>query len=135
MPYHIDEENSELIFEVYDDDKLAIKLKPGTGSGGGGNIYIIKAGDKTEPTDLNVFSARRTLLSFLRKDDEDTTEFLLRLLGGIITPFVESPDFISGVLGAGYSIKQNDSKQSVAEFDKLIVRLKATLERSLAVLP
>lgn len=129
MPYHIDEENSELAFEVYDDDKLIIRLKSGAGSGSGGcDIYIIKSGDNTEPTESNVFSARRTLLNFLRKDDEDTTEFLLRLLGGIISPFIESPDFISGVLGAGFSIKQNANKQSVAEFDKLIVRLKATFQ-------
>lgn len=129
MPYHIDEENSELEFEVYDGDKLIIRLKSGAGSGSGGcDIYIIKSGDNTEPTESNVFSARRTLLNFLRKDDEDTTEFLLRLLGGIISPFIESPDFISGVLGAGFSIKQNANKQSVAEFDKLIVRLKATFQ-------
>lgn len=127
MPYHIDEENSELAFEVYDGDKLIIRLKSGSGSGGC-DIYIIKSGDNTEPTESNVFSARRTLLNFLRKDDEDTTEFLLRLLGGIISPFIESPDFISGVLGAGFSIKQNANKQSVAEFDKLIVRLKATFQ-------
>lgn len=129
MPYHIDEENSELAFEVYDGDKLIIRLKSGAGSGSGGcDIYIIKSGDNTEPTESNVFSARRTLLNFLRKDDEDTTEFLLRLLGGIISPSIESPDFISGVLGAGFSIKQNANKQSVAEFDKLIVRLKATFQ-------
>lgn len=129
MPYHIDEENSELVFGVHDGDKLVISLKPGAGSGSGGcDIYIIKSGDNTEPTESNVFSARRTLLNFLRKDDEDTTEFLLRLLGGIISPFIESPDFISGVLGAGFSIKQNANKQSVAEFDKLIVRLKATFQ-------
>lgn len=129
MPYHIDEENSELAFEVYDGDKLIIRLKSGAGSGSGGcDIYIIKSGDNTEPAESNVFSARRTLLNFLRKDDEDTTEFLLRLLGGIISPFIESPDFISGVLGAGFSIKQNANKQSVAEFDKLIVRLKATFQ-------
>lgn len=129
MPYHIDEENSELAFEVYDGDRLIIRLKSGAGSGSGGcDIYIIKSGDNTEPTESNVFSARRTLLNFLRKDDEDTTEFLLRLLGGIISPFIESPDFISGVLGAGFSIKQNANKQSVAEFDKLIVRLKATFQ-------
>ena len=129
MPYHIDEENSELVFGVHDGDKLVISLKPGAGSGSGGcDIYIIKSGDNTEPTESNVFSARRTLLNFLRKDDEDTTEFLLRLLGGIISPSIESPDFISGVLGAGFSIKQNANKQSVAEFDKLIVRLKATFQ-------
>ena len=33
MPYHIDEENSELVFGVHDGDKLVISLKPGAGSG------------------------------------------------------------------------------------------------------
>ena len=59
MPYHIDEENSELVFGVHDGDKLVISLKPGAGSGSGGcDIYIIKSGDNTEPAESNVFSAR-----------------------------------------------------------------------------
>ena len=125
MPYHIDEENSELVFGVHDGDKLVISLKPGAGSGSGGcNIYIIKSGDNTKPAESNVFSARRTLLSFLRKDDEDTTEFLLRLLGGIISPFLASPDFVTGMMGAGMSFSSKKDGESVGWIDNLYARYK-----------
>lgn len=125
MPYHIDEENSELVFGVHDGDKLVISLKPGAGSGSGGcDIYIIKSGDNTEPAESNVFSARRTLLSFLRKDDEDTTEFLLRLLGGIISPFLASPDFVTGMMGAGMSFSSKKDGESVGWIDNLYARYK-----------
>lgn len=129
MPYHIDEENSELVFGVHDGDKLVISLKPGAGSGSGGcDIYIIKSGDNTEPAESNVFSARRTLLNFLRKDDEDTTEFLLRLLGGIISPFLASPDFVTGMMGAGMSFSSEKGGESVGWIDKLYVRKKAIFQ-------
>lgn len=125
MPYHIDEENSELVFGVHDGDKLVISLKPGAGSGSGGcDIYIIKSGDNTKPAESNVFSARRTLLSFLRKDDEDTTEFLLRLLGGIISPFLASPDFVTGMMGAGMSFSSKKDGESVGWIDNLYARYK-----------
>ena len=125
MPYHIDEENSELVFGVHDGDKLVISLKPGAGSGSGGcDIYIIKSGDNTRPAESNVFSARRTLLSFLRKDDEDTTEFLLRLLGGIISPFLASPDFVTGMMGAGMSFSSKKDGESVGWIDNLYSRYK-----------
>ena len=32
---------------------------------------------------------------FLRKDQEDTTNYLINLLGGVIAPFIQSPDFVS----------------------------------------
>ena len=69
MPYHIDEENSELAFEVYDGDKLIIRLKSGSGSGGC-DIYIIKSGDNTEPTESNVFSAPWLARAWLGYFDE-----------------------------------------------------------------
>lgn len=59
MPYHIDEENSELVFEVHDGNKLTIKLK--SSGSVGSDIYIVKVGDSTNPTDNNVFSASRVL--------------------------------------------------------------------------
>ena len=39
---------------------------------------------------------------FLRKDKEDTTNYLINLLGGVIAPFIQSPDFVSGALGTGF---------------------------------
>lgn len=65
---------------------------------------------------------------FLQKDREDTTNFLLNLLGGIIAPFIQSQDFVSGPMGAGYTVKQNADKSTYAEFDKLLVRKKAVFQ-------
>lgn len=119
MPYHIDEENSELVFEVYDGDKLIIKLKSGSGSGSGGDkIYIIKVGDKTEPTDNNVFSARRSLFTHLRKDQDDSTNYLLSLLGGAkIGKKLTLGDFITGVSG-GYIGENGDMEMESGYFRK-----------------
>lgn len=68
------------------------------GEGGGGYIYLIKVNDNVVPTDKNTFSSLRilaeinkaiqnnneSLLSkFLSKDKPDSTDYLLRLLGGL----------------------------------------------------
>ena len=45
-------------------------------------IDLIKTGEGKTPSDTNVFSALRSLATFLRKDQPDTTQYLLRLLGG-----------------------------------------------------
>ena len=92
--YHIDEENSDVIFEV-NGNKVALKIVSSPGEGGGGaSIYLIKVGDTTIPTNKNTYSALRILAEitanneelkkiFLRKDKIDSTDYLLRLLGGI----------------------------------------------------
>lgn len=58
MAYHIDEQRSEVIFEV-DGDRLIMKL-PNKG-GSGLDIYVIKEEDETVPSDNNLFSALRVL--------------------------------------------------------------------------
>ncbi len=92
--YHIDEENSDVIFEV-NGNKVALKIVSSPGEGGGGSsIYLIKVGDTTVPTNKNTYSALRILAEiannneilkdiFLRKDKIDSTDYLLRLLGGL----------------------------------------------------
>lgn len=92
--YHIDEENSDVIFEV-NGNKVALKIVSSPGEGGGGSsIYLIKVGDTTIPTNKNTYSALRILAEiannneilkdiFLRKDKIDSTDYLLRLLGGL----------------------------------------------------
>ena len=109
-------------------ETLTYKGQTYIGSGGGSGIYIIRTNDSTAPSDSNVFSARRSLATLLRKDAPDTTEHLLKLLGGIISPFLESPDFVTGPMGAGFTIKQNADGQSYAEVDKLLVRMKAVFQ-------
>lgn len=97
MPYHIDEQNSDILF-IVNGQKVALKLPEGLGSGGGtggsyNGPYVIQTSDPTEPSDTNVFSALRVLAEilrseqnaeekFLRKDRPDSTPYLLKLLGG-----------------------------------------------------
>lgn len=109
-------------------ESLTYKGQTYTSSGGGSSIYIIKANDSTTPSDSNVFSARRSLATLLRKDKEDQTNYLIKLLGGIISPFLKSPDFVTGGLGAGFTLKQNEDGTSYAEVDRLLVRMKAVFQ-------
>lgn len=44
---------------------------------------IIKVGDGKQPSDYNVFSALKSLSTLLRKDQSDSTNFLVRFLGGL----------------------------------------------------
>ena len=75
---------------------------------------------------------RNTLLydaKYLFKDREDSTNFLLKLLGGVITDKIESQNFISGALGTGFLVKRDPKTgRSYAEFDEIYVRLKAIFE-------
>lgn len=99
MPYNIDEENSELSFEVTGNGRLIIKVKSGAGGGGGGSdIYIIKLNEPTEPSDKNVFSSLRSLAEFISKTKPDETQFLLGLRGG-----AEFGSFASGISGGKIS--------------------------------
>lgn len=45
---------------------------------GKGGVYLIKVNDSTTPSDSNTFSALRALKMFLRKDQSDGTNFLLK---------------------------------------------------------
>ena len=72
------------------------KAYQGYASGGGSRkIYVIGTNDSTAPTDSNVLSAKRSVSMFLRKDKEDQTKFLQTFLGGIVSEFMRSPDFVS----------------------------------------
>ena len=64
-------------------DSLVFNGQTYQGTGGGSGVYVIRTNDSTPASDSNVFSALRSLATFLRKDKEDSTQYLLRLLGGI----------------------------------------------------
>lgn len=68
--YNIDEENSDIEFEV-NGQAVAFKVKAGTGGGGGEKTYLIQVGDLTIPTDKNAFSALRSLAEFVSKKNDD----------------------------------------------------------------
>ena len=64
-------------------ENLTLKGQVYTGGSGSG-VYVIRRNDSTPATDSNVFSALRSLSMFLRKDKTDSTNYLLRLLGGAV---------------------------------------------------
>lgn len=57
-------------------DALTYKGKSYNGNGNG--VYVIRVNDSTTPSDSNVFSALNSLKTFLRKDQSDGTNFLLK---------------------------------------------------------
>lgn len=106
-------------------ESLTYKGQTYTGLGGSG-IYIIKTNDSTSPSDSNVFSALRSIATFLRKDKEDSTRFLMKFLGGLISDNIESQNFASGALGTGFLIKRDPKTgKSYIEADEIYIRLKA----------
>lgn len=61
------------------EDKVdALTYKGQSYNGNGNGVYVIRVNDSTTPSDSNVFSALRTLKTFLRKDQPDQTNFLLK---------------------------------------------------------
>lgn len=63
-------------------------------------IDIIKTTDSKTASDYNVFSALRSLATFIRKDIPDSTRNLLSLLGGVlIEKLARFGEFITGVSG------------------------------------
>lgn len=89
---------------------------------------VIRSFDEKTPSDKNIFSALKSLKTHLRKDAPDRTEFLMKLLGGIISPFLTSTDFVTGMMGAGMSFSSEEGGESVGWIDKLYVRKKAIFQ-------
>ena len=89
---------------------------------------VIRSFDEKTPSDKNIFSALKSLKTHLRKDAPDRTEFLMKLLGGIISPFLTSPDFVTGMMGAGMSFYSDENGDSVGYIDKMYVRKKAIFQ-------
>lgn len=99
---------------------------------------VLKKDDQGDLTDEAIMSALRVMqeiednneelkAKFIRKDQEDQTEFLVKFLGGIISTFLESPDFVTGMMGAGMSFS-SEGGSSVGWIDKLYVRKKAVFQ-------
>lgn len=100
----------------------------GTGAGGGSSVYVIGTGDTTPPSNTNVLSALRAILTFLDKTKDD------RSAGQIASDIaLEVGDFVSGTSGAKIWIDKLLNNQSVGELDRLIVRVKAIF-RSLTII-
>ena len=97
-------------------ESLTLKGQTYTGDGDSG-VYVIRRNDSTPATDSNVYSALRSLVMFLRKDQADGTKYLLKLLGGAkIGKSLTVGDFITGVQG-GYI-----GEDARAELEALVLR-------------
>lgn len=83
------------------------------------------AGDDKKLSEA-IDSILKELNNFLRKDREDTTTFLLRLLGGIITNNIVSEDFTTGALGSGFCLKKDENGDSYLEVDRALFRKTVT---------
>lgn len=93
-------------------DSLTYKGQTYWGSGNG--IYLIRVNDSTPASDSNTFSALRALRMFLRKDVSDSTNYLMKFLGGL-----EVGEFIDSMLaGKGTGITADGRIQT----DRLEVR-------------
>ena len=107
-----------------------IRFMNGIGIGSTKKIAdIITEGESVDDVDTKVMSAAKTLDTFLRKDQEDTDPYLIKLLGGVISDSLKSQNYISGMVGGlGFALL-NDPKngnKSYLEVDNLLVRRKAT---------
>lgn len=59
----------------------------------------------------------------MNKTQEETMDYLIKLLGGVITDKIESQNFISGALGTGFLVKRDPKTgRSYAEFDEIYVQ-------------
>lgn len=101
-----------------------IDFKQGLKIAGKAIAAIITSKDTTEYADTNIFSSLKACATFLRKDKEDVTKFLVKFLGGIITDSIKSQNFLQGILGAGFGLFFDGSK-SYLQVDKLLVTTKA----------
>ena len=81
----------------------------------GSGIYVIHVNDSTPASDNNVYSALRSLATFLRKDRADSTKFLLSMLGGAI---FGKDGFSAGLAGFGAKIDEGGN----GEMESLTLR-------------
>lgn len=89
--------------------------------GSGNSIYIIKSYDTiVQPTDFNVFSAKRVENSYLHKDKTDAANFLIKFLRGL-----QVGDY-SALSGGDWSL--DELFRSHLTTDYLNVRMKAIFE-------
>lgn len=89
----------------------------GNSINGGGGVYVIGANDNTPPTDTNVYSARRTRLSYLSKKAEDTAKEMIHFEKGLT-----AGTYKKGVSGGNMDGEGN------AETNKLTARGDARLQ-------
>ena len=89
-------------------------------------VRVIQSGGAVSSDDTALMTVAKQIGTFLRKDTEDETRFLLRLLGGAIFTMLKTPDYvIGGMLGTGLGLYKDANGQWCIETDRLYVRVKA----------
>lgn len=83
---------------------------------------IIRTGDRTEPTDNNLYSARRSDREFIHRNRRDTVSEVLRFTKGL-----EAGEYEAGASG-GFFGTDPRTGDSFAEVARLYVRVKAFFE-------
>lgn len=95
--------------------------------GSGNSIYIIKSYDTTvQPTDFNVFSAKRVENSYLHKDKTDAANFLIKFLQGLtaedLSQFKKGATFGEFVQGMLFGTGGRIDELGNAEFESITSR-------------
>lgn len=104
-------------------DELTYKGQVFTGIGSG--VYVIGTNDNTPPTNKNVYSALKILREFVRYQgwvDQPVRTFDPVKFNSVTSPLfifneLTTPEFVSGLLGAGTRLKDNH-----LELDEITVR-------------
>lgn len=106
-------------------------------------VYVIGRNDSTLPTDRNVLSSLRSMLDFLRRNQDDTAEGIITFEKGLVSKMtaffteLSSPEFANGFAGNGFRLAHKDGvssleldeitvRKSMNVFELLIQRIKAT---------
>lgn len=106
--------------------KLEGKIKSVEGSIGGDTKYMITSTDNTQPTDGNLYSAKRSDLNYISKKTEDTANGYIKFLKGI----QGGQTFREGFLGEGASLWPINGRWKL-EVDDLFVRGRMTVNELL----
>lgn len=125
--YNIDEENSDISFEV-NGTSVAFKVKSGAGGGGtGSSVYLIQVGDFTMPTDKNTYSALRIIAEITKyaisKNNDDTANGLITFIKGLKSDgIIKVGDAVDSFLAGSGIIMTPDGR---IQADKLEARYAA----------
>lgn len=106
--------------------KLEGKIKSVEGSIGGDTKYMITSTDNTQPTDGNLYSAKRSDLNYISKKTDDTAKGYIKFLNGI----QGGQTFREGFLGEGASLWPVNGRWKM-EVDDLFVRGRMTVNELL----
>lgn len=120
---HDDVAKGKITFEDF------ITLVRGMWLGDAKIVRAIQSDAAVEADDTAIMTVAKMIGTFLRKDTEDETRYLLKLLGGAIFAWLKTPDWTAGgMLGTGIGAYQDAGGMWVIECDKLLVRVKAIFE-------